>query len=56
MRITWPDGTSVHASFVTKGPRKSQLAVQHVGLADRKDMTARKEYWAERFEALEDVL
>jgi hypothetical protein len=56
MRITWSDGTSVHAYFVAKGPRKSQLAVQHVGLADRKDMTARKEYWAERFDALDELL
>src|SRR6185503_14156858 len=32
MRITWLDGTSVHVYFTVKGPRKSQLAVQHVGL------------------------
>jgi hypothetical protein len=56
MRITWPDGTSVHVYFQAKGPRKSQLAVQHVGLPDRKDVNARKEYWAERFEALQHVL
>jgi hypothetical protein len=56
MRITWPDGTSVHAYFVGKGPQKSQLAVQHVGLADRKDAAARKEYWSERLEALKGTL
>jgi hypothetical protein len=56
MRITWPDGTSVHAYFVAKGPRKSQLAIQHVSLPDRKDVAARKEYWGERMKALAEVL
>jgi hypothetical protein len=56
MRITWPDGTSVHAYFVAKGPRKSQLAIQHVNLPDRKGVAARKEYWGERMEALADLL
>ena len=56
MRITWPDGTSVHAYFVAKGPDKSQLALQHVGLPDRLEVTARKAYWAERLETLKDLL
>ncbi len=56
MRMTWPDGTSVHVYFTATGPRKTQLAVQHVGLPDRKDVTARKEFWAERMEALAEVL
>jgi hypothetical protein len=53
MRITWGDGTSVHVYFVAKGPEKSQVAVQHVGLADRADAAARKEFWTERLKALE---
>jgi hypothetical protein len=56
MRVTWPDGTSVHVSFVAKGTGKTQVALQHVGLADRKDVAARKEYWTERLEALAGVL
>ena len=56
MRVTWPDGTSVHVYFVPKGPKKSQLAVQHVSLPDRQAVTARKEYWTERLEALKAVL
>jgi hypothetical protein len=52
MRITWADGTSVHVYFTAKGPRKSQVALQHIGLPDRQTATARKEYWAERLEAL----
>ncbi len=56
MRITWPDGTSVHAYFTAKGPKKSQVAIQHVGLAKKTDVTKAKEYWAERFEELQQVL
>ena len=56
MRVTWPDGTSVHVYFTPTGPRKTQVAVQHVGLSDRNDVARRKQYWAERFEALQDVL
>ena len=56
MRITWPDGTSVHAYLTGKGPRKSQVAVQHMGLESRKDVDARKAFWAERFSALGEVL
>jgi hypothetical protein len=56
MRITWPDGTSVHAYFVAKGEGKSQVAVAHVGLADKQDAAARKEYWAGRLDALAEIL
>jgi hypothetical protein len=56
MRVTWPDGTSVHVYFVAKAERKSQVAIQHVGLPDRRDVTARKEYWSGRLEALQAVL
>ena len=52
MRITWPDDTSVHAYFTAKGANKSQIAIQHVGLPDKKDIAARKEFWAERLTAL----
>jgi hypothetical protein len=56
MRITWPDGTSVHAYFVGKGPRKSQLAVQHIGLARKQDVERVKAYWSERFAELGALL
>ncbi len=56
MRITWPDDTSVHAYFTAKGANKSQIAIQHVGLPDKKDIAARKEFWAERLTALGDIL
>jgi len=55
LRISWPDKTAVHADFTAKGPRKSQVAVQHVGLSDRKELIARKEYWTARLKALEGI-
>ncbi len=56
MRMTWPDGTSVHAYFTAKGPQKSQVAIQHTGLARKQDVTSRKEFWAKRFAALGENL
>jgi len=56
MRITWPDRTSVEVGFTNKGPAKSQVAVQHGKLPDRAAQTRVKQYWAERLEALEQVL
>ena len=56
MRMTWPDGTSVHAYFTAKAPQKSQVAIQHVGLAKKKDVASRKEFWTERFAALGEIL
>ncbi len=56
MRMTWPDGTSVHAYFTAKGPQKSQVAIQHTGLAKKQDVTSRKEFWTERFAALGENL
>jgi hypothetical protein len=56
MRITWPDQTSVEVGFTSKGPAKSQVAVQHGKLPDRAAQTRVKQYWAERLEVLEQVL
>lgn len=55
LRLTWPDNTAVHACFTAKGPQKSLVAIQHVGLSDRKELTARKEYWTSRLKALEGI-
>ena len=56
MRMTWPDATSVQAYFTSKGPKKSQVAIQHSGLAGKKAVTRSKEFWAERLVALGEVL
>ena len=56
MRITWPDRTSVAVGFASRGAGKSQVAVQHEKLADRAAAARMKEYWAERLDALGQVL
>jgi len=56
MRITWPDRTSVAVGFANRGAGKSQVAVQHEKLADRAAAARMKQYWAERFDALGNVL
>lgn len=56
MRISWPDGTDVHAFFVDKGPEKSSVAIQHRKLASKADVERAKAAWAERFDALKEQL
>ncbi len=56
MRITWPDQTSVEVGFSSRGTAKSQVAVQHGKLPDRAAQTRVKQYWAERLDALGQVL
>jgi hypothetical protein len=56
MRITWPDRTSVAVGFASRGAGKSQVAVQHEKLADRAAQVRMKQYWAERLDALGQVL
>ena len=56
VRWTWPDGTSVHAYFTNKGPKKSQVSIQHTGLARKPDIEQAKESWARRFALLADVI
>ena len=56
MRITWPDRTSVAVGFSSRGAAKSQVAIQHGRLADRAAAARMKQYWAERLDALEEVL
>ena len=56
MRITWPDETSVVVGFTAMGAAKSQIAVQHEKLTDKAAVLRAKEFWAERFDALKEVL
>jgi hypothetical protein len=56
MRITWPDRTSVAVGFASRGAGKSQVAVQHEKLADRAAAARMKQYWAERLDALKQIL
>jgi hypothetical protein len=56
LRITWPDQTTVEVGFTGRGGAKSQVAVQHNRLPDRAAVDRTKQYWAERFAALGDIL
>jgi hypothetical protein len=56
MRITWDDKTSVHLCFTAKGDKKSQVAVQHVGLPAKADIARVKALWTERLDALANLL
>ena len=56
MRITWPDQTSVTVDFASRGPGKSQVAVQHEKLPDRAAAARAREFWADRLDALGQFL
>jgi hypothetical protein len=55
MRVTWPDGTNVDIGFFAKG-KKSQVAVAHTKLASKADADERKKFWAERLNALAELI
>jgi hypothetical protein len=56
MRITWPDRTSVAVGFLAKGSARSQVAIQHEKLPDKAAAERLKAYWAERLDALGELL
>ena len=56
MRITWPDRTSVEVGFMSKGAGRSQVALSHVKLPDRAAQTRVRQYWADRLDALKEIL
>ena len=56
MRITWPDDTSVDVYFVSKGQRKSQVAVQHNKLASAKQVERARARWKAALNRLSNFL
>lgn len=56
MRIGWSDGTVVIVGFTPKGKGKSAVAVQHTKLPSREVVDRLKAYWADRFDALGEML
>ena len=56
MRLGMSDGTIVAVGFMPKGKAKSAVAVQHTKLPDRATADRLKQYWAERFDSLSEVL
>jgi hypothetical protein len=55
VRITWPDRTSVEASFTSKG-EKSQVSIQHTRLASKDSAAKLKAWWHGRLNTLAGVL
>ena len=56
MRISMADGTVVGVEFMAKGDAKSSAAIQHTKLPDKATADKMKAWWAERFDALKEVL
>ena len=56
MRLGWPDGSIVVVGFTPKGKSKSQVAIAHTKLRDPESAKRLKALWAERFDALGEVL
>jgi hypothetical protein len=56
MRLDWTDGSIIAIGFYPKGAARSSVAVQHTKLPDRARADALKQYWAERLDALGEVL
>ena len=56
VRITWDDDTSVEVWLTSKGAGKTSAQVQHRNLSDRADADRRKVYWAQRLEALQELV
>jgi hypothetical protein len=56
MRVTWPDRTVLVIGFTSKGAGKSQVALQHTKLPDGDTASRLRRYWADRLDALEEVL
>jgi uncharacterized protein YndB with AHSA1/START domain len=57
MRITWEkDGTNLDVNFYKKGPQKTQVAVQHSRLPDKKAADRMKAYWGKALDRLKAIL
>jgi len=55
-RWKWEDGTTVAIGFTAKGAAKCQLALQHGRFATRAQADEMRAWWAERLEALGELL
>ena len=54
VRMTWDDGTSVEVWLTPKGD-KTITAVAHRKLAGKEDVERRKQYWADRLNAISEL-
>jgi hypothetical protein len=56
MRLEMDDGTRVAIGFLSKGDKKSAVAIQHSKLAGKSTALKMKAWWGERFDALAGIL
>ena len=56
MRLDWPDQGIVAVGFTAKTRNKSAVALEHSKLSDREAANRVKAYWAERLDALAELL
>jgi hypothetical protein len=56
LRITMPDDTLVEVGFLVKGENKTAVAIQHSKLPDKATADRLKLWWAERLDALREIL
>jgi hypothetical protein len=56
VRLRHDDGSVVIFGFTAKGKKKTALSVQHSKLPSKEAATRLKGYWAERLDALEEIL
>ena len=56
MRVQWDDSTRVEIGFVPKGEAESQVSLAHVRLQSKAEAERMKAYWAERLEAMAEMV
>jgi uncharacterized protein YndB with AHSA1/START domain len=56
MRVNMDDDTLVQFYFMAKGAKKSSVAIQHQKLPDKESIAKMKTFWAERLDALAEIL
>lgn len=56
MHLKLDDDTRVAVGFYAKGEGKSQVAIQHAKLVSKSDADRMKAFWAERLDALAEVV
>jgi hypothetical protein len=56
LRITWADGSSLDVNLYSKGDSKSQVQLEHSKLKNAREAARLKKFWAEKVQALKDLL
>jgi len=56
LRLDWNGNTIIAVGFLSKGEKKSSVAVQHTKLADKETADRLKKYWSEQLDNLADTL